>query len=240
MYVQYGGFAFEPWEAGLAVRMVPDRSPRGFRKTLDVRFDISGEICLSGQTEINARLTAIQQAFSRDFQDIGLYTDGGQPTVHFLRNTARENLTGNLVLYQQYPQTIDGEFISGRKFAIGVGAEVLDVDSNLIDYHDSIRLMGNAGPRYDWRWNRVWGYYAELTAITSIQTVIHEGYAVGMRTHVLPPPPFYQPPFERNTERVVQWGGLKRYARSAAEAVTRWRYVYDLPVANDGLRPTFR
>lgn len=240
MYVQYGSFQFEPWEAGLSVRMVPDRTPRGFRKTVDVRFDISGEICLSGQSAIDARLAQIQEAFSQDFQDIALYTDGGQKTVHSLNSGSIYNLTGNLVLYQQYPQTIDGEFISGRKFAIGVGAEILDVDTNLIDYHDTIKLIGNAGPRYDWNWNPVWNYYVEKTAASSIQTIIHEGYAMSMRANILPPPPFYQPPFERNTQRVVEWHGPKRYAQGFADYVTRWRYIYELPVANDGLRATRR
>lgn len=240
MYVKYGGFAFEPWEAGLSVRMTPNRTPRGFKRTVDVRFDISGETCLSGQSNINARLAAIQAAFAEDFQDIGLYTDADAPTVHFVPNNSIYNLTGNLVIYQQYPQTIEGEFISGRKFAIGVGAELLDVDATLVDYHDTIQIVGNAGPRFDWRWNREWGYFVEQTAPSSIQTIIHSGYAVAMTTNILPPPPFYQPPYEDNLQRMVTWEGPKKYPRGYTDYITRWRYVYRLPVANDALRPTRR
>lgn len=241
MYIKYGNFQFEPWEAGLAVRMVPNRTDRGFRRTLDVRFDIDGELCISGTSNINARLLQIQSAFSRDFQDCGLFDDSNNPTVHYLQNDSIYNLTGNLVLYQQYPQTIDGEYISGRKFKIGVAAEISDARSNIIAYQDSIRFQGNAGPLYHWNYNRTWGFWADKVSPTTMQTVIHEGYAVALRANILPPAPFYAPPFERNTERVVEFTGPKaRYARGATDYVTMWRYVYELPFPNDGLRPTRR
>lgn len=240
MYVKFGSFQFGDGEAGLGVRMTPNRTPRGFKRTIDVRFDISGESCVSGASNINTRLQEIQAAFSQDFQDIGLFDDSNNPTVHYVPNNSIYNLTGNLVLYQQYPQTIDGEFVSGRKFAIGVGCELLDVGSNIIDYKDSIRFEGNAGPEYAWRRDPFWGWYAELVAPSSIQRVIHEGYAVSMLTHILPPAPYYAPPFEQNTQRVVDFMGPDRYPQRFTDFVTRWRYVYYLPVANDGLRGTVR
>ena len=240
MYVKYGSYSFEPWEAGLAVRMVPNRTPRGMRKTIDIRLDISGEFCVAGQNEVNSKVTAMQEAFAEDYKDCGLMKDDDSPSVHYLINDNILNLSGNIVIYQQYPQTVEGEFASGRKFAIGVAAEVLDPDTSLLDYQDNIQIIGNAGPRYEWRWNPFWKYYCELESPVSLQRIVHQGYAVGLRTYVLPPPPFYAPPFEDNLNRFVGWDGPKRYAQGFSDYVTRWRYQYTLPIANDALRPTQR
>lgn len=240
MYVKYGSFAFEPWEAGLAVRATPNRSKRGFKKTINVQFDIEGELCVSGQSNITARLNQIEAAFRYDGYDCGLYHDDNTPSFHYLNSSHIYNLTGNQVLYANYPQTKNGEYSTGRMFSIGVGAEMVDAEQNLLDYSDSIGLVGNAGPTYGWNFHRKWGYYPVRTSPTSLQRIVHSGYAVGMVAHITPPTPFYSPPFEDNLRRYVYWGPAKRSPQGLTEYVTQWRYYYTLPVADDLLRPTQR
>jgi hypothetical protein len=240
MHVQYGAFRFEPWEAGLSVNVSPNRTPRGFKTTLSVRFDISGELCISGQTEITARLDEIIEAFAYDGRDIGLYQDDGSPSVHYLESAHEFNLTGNQVLYTNFPQTIDGEYISGRKFSIGVGAEIADAEQNLLEYKDSIELNGNAGPTWVWRYNDRWGHYPVRLSPVSLQRIVHRGEAVGMVNYITPPPPFYNPPFENNLQRQVKWESPRRMPQGYTEYKTSWVYYYTLPVPNDLLRPTQR
>jgi hypothetical protein len=240
MYVKYGSFQFAPHEAGIGVTVSPKRTPRSFKTTLNVRFDITGELCIVGANAITDRLLEIRNAFAFDGRDIGLYHDDGTPTVHYLESAHPFNLTGNQVLYQTYPQTIDGEYITGRKFSIGIGAEIADAEQNLIEYHDTIGLLGNAGPQFEWDYNPIWGYRPQMVSPVSMQNITHTGRAVGMVNYITPPPPFYLPPFENNLVRHVYWGSPRRLPQGYTEYETRWRYIYRLPLADDFLRPTQR
>jgi hypothetical protein len=240
MHVAYGEFQFEPWEAGIGVSARVNRTPRKFKKSIDVRFDISGELCISGAQNITDRLSEIINAFAVDGKDIGLYHDDGSPTVHYLQSDHPFNMTGNQVLYTSFPQTEDGEYASGRKFQIAIGAEIIDAEQNLVEYNDSIQLVGNAGPVWAWPYNDTWGFQPEIISPTSMQRIIHTGEAVGMVNYITPPAPFYLPPFEDNTRRTVVWGSPRRTPQGFTEYVTRWQYTYRLPVADDFLRPTQR
>ena len=239
MYVGYGAFQFAPEEAGLAVRAEFVRSPRGFKQYQRVRYDIDGELCIEGgQYDITTRLNQIIAAFSTDGGDIGLYHDNGTPSTHFM-STTTNNLTGNQVLYSQFPTTSQGEYTSGRKFQIGIGALLYDPDNLLVAHHDSLHRTSNAGPHWRWRRGpRNWGFYPEMLYPQTMQTIVHSGYRIAMDTWPLPVSPFYDPPFEENTQRVVIHHSPIRYPNGYAEYRTEWKYIYKLPTFDDTSYPT--
>lgn len=237
MYVQYGSFQFEPWEAGISSRARFIYSPRGFKKYQHVRFDIDGELCIrTGQPDIRARLGQITAAFSLNDRDIGLYHDDGTPSHHFLSTTTR-NLTGNQVIQQSYPTTNQGEYTSGRKFAYTVAALLYDPEESLLEHSDSLRRVSNAGTEYRWKYNRYWGYYPEVVVPSTMQIIYHVGSRVGIDTWPLPITPFYDPPFELNHLRQVKQHSPIRYPNGFAEYRTTWSYVYALPTFDDISRP---
>jgi len=238
MYVKYGAFAFEGYEAGMSLHIESVRSDRGFQKTRKVRFDIEGEVCENGQYDVTTRLQEIHAAFDLNYQDIGLYHDNDAPTVHVLRSNHVNNLTGNQVRTIDFPTTVGGEYVTGRKFRFVVDAEVAAAESNVVEYFDSIEFNGNAGERWQWESNPQWGYYPIKTAPTSLQRIVHRGRAVGMYGRIFPPLPYYSPPFEDNIARTVKFTTGKRHPQGYTELVTEWSYIYTLPVANDLLRPT--
>lgn len=239
MYVQYGNFNFEPWEAGLKVYAEFVRSPRGFKHKQRVRYDISGELCVdTGQYDVNTRLQQIVNAFSVDGRDVGLRHDNGDATTHFLFNNIPQNLSGNQVYYKRFPDTRDGEFVSGRKFEIGVGAELLDFNSEILAYQDSITRRSNAGPVWRWRRNQTLGFYPELIVPNTMQRMVQSGYAIGATTYPSPPIPFYSPPFELNHLRQVRQVGPDRMPQGFTGFKTTWTYIYALPTFDDITRPT--
>lgn len=237
MYVKYGSFSFLGYEASLSFRVDAVRSKLGFTKTKLVRCDIDGEIVSTDQYATKTRMAQIQTAFSVDYQDIGLYHDDDTPTVDFLGNGG-DNLTGNKVLYAEYPQTTDGEYASGRKFRIGIGAELYASETNVIEFRDNIRYLGNGGAKWEWKRNPWWGYYPVKVAPSSLQTILHFGYVKGMLGYELPPTPFFDPPFEDNLHRQVTFTGPDRYPQANIDYITEWSYRYTLLAPDDFIKPT--
>jgi hypothetical protein len=147
-------------------------------------------------------------------------------------------MTGNQIVSASYPQTIDGEFVSGRKFQIGIAAKLkLDGFSNVLSYEDNLRFIGNAGPDFELRKDRWVGYYFEMVSPNSIQTISHTGRKVTSNTWHLPPTPLLAVPFEDNLQRQVTLGAPKIYPNGATNFVTSWSYLYRTPVSLDTLRP---
>jgi hypothetical protein len=172
------------------------------------------------------------------YQDIAYRFDNGTASVHSLANNDPSNMTGNQIVSASYPQTIDGEFVSGRKFTIGVAAKLkLDGFSNVLSYQDNLQFVGNAGPKYAWRYDRWIGYYAEMVSPNSQQTITHTGRKVTSNTWHLPPSPMFNPPFEDNQKRTVMLLAPTIYPNGMTGFGTAWEYTYLLPTSQDTLRP---
>lgn len=239
VHVRYGDFQFQPWEAGIAVHAEHVRSKKNMKHYQAVRYNIVGEICEDGATDVNTRLSQIITAFSADGQNCGLYFADGSPTVSVLNSNIPENITGNLVYYKRMPETRDGEFVSGREFEIGVGAYLLDPESEILEHSDSLQRISNAGPEYRWRFNRWWGHYPELVATSTKQVIIHSGYRIGATRWPAPTLPLYPPPFELNHLRQVEQDSPMQFRRGRTGFRTSWRYIYHLPTFDDVSQPSF-
>lgn len=246
MYVKVGNFQFAPHEATFSgVEIKSDHTPRGLRSTVTITMHVEGEICVPSsvppgqeQQHITNRLAQIISATSQDFVDVGLYHDDGTPTVHYLPNNDPYNLSGNQFIYWRWPETKEGEYITGRRFAFGVRAVVQHSYSEILEYQDNLRFIGSGGPEYEWRKSPVYGYYPVLVSPSSMQTVMHYGRAVGVSVRPSAPSPFFLPPFERSRSRVIEKQGFKRLGQSYMFPETKWSYVYDLPVPNTLIAPT--
>lgn len=241
MFVRYGTFDFEPWEANLSVFAEFQRSRRGFKQLQNVRFDIRGDVCEdTGEYDVNTRLQEIVDAFSVDGQSCGLMHSDGTPTTHWMPNTATEplNLSDVQVFSKRFPPTVDGEFASGRSFEIGVGSTYLNTTSNILEYKDALFRNGNAGPEFVWRKNPRWGYYPKLVSPTSLQQIVHTGHAVGAITWPPRAFPLYFPPYEDNTRRVVKQYSPDRHPAGYTSYRVEWTYYYTLPIFDDVSTPT--
>lgn len=239
LYVKYGSFAFEPWEAGLRVRAEFLRSGTMMKHIQAVRYEIEGELCEEGPTDVNTRLVNMIAAFSIDDQDCGLYfSSDNSPTTHYLATNRADNLTGNFVYDKNFPETKDGEFVSGRRFSLSVGAYLLNPEQELLEHEDSLDRTNNAGPNYTWERNRWWGYFPVLRSPNGMQQIVHRGKRVGATTWPLPVSPLYLPPFEDNTQRRIIHRAPQTYKKGYTGFTTEWQYVYTLPTFDDISRPS--
>jgi hypothetical protein len=245
VYIKYGGFTFGHGEATLSsIDVVTNHSARGFRQTQTVRFDIEGEVCagISDSGDITTRLQQIETAFAFDGYDFGLFHDDHSPTVHYLESNHVNNLTGNQVLYTKYPGAYGGEYVNGRMFAIGVGAEMLSIETPLLQYHDSMRQIGNGGADARWRWHpRFRRWVVDVLAPRTAVTYVHSGFAETLGAWFEPPPPYYTNPlFLKSSNYELGREHPKRRRQGYLGRITTWRYVYELPVPDPLLYPILR
>lgn len=238
MYVKYGNFSFEPWEAGLSVHAEFIRSSHNLKHMQMVRYNIVGELCEEGEYNINTRLAQIINAFSVDNQSCGLYHTNNNATVHFLDTNHPNSLTGNIVYHKRLPETKDGEFVTGRQFEIGVGAYWMDIEEEILEHHDNLERISNAGPEWKWKRNKWWGFYPEMLAPNTMQIIHHTGYRVGATAYPLPITPFYSQPFEANHLRRVTFHAPKTFKKGYTGFKTSWSYTYTLPTFDDVTLPS--
>lgn len=238
MYVGYGDFQFEPWEAGLSVETAFVRSPHTQMKHYqNVVYTIQGELCEEGEYDTNTRLQKIIDAFSTDGKDCGLFHTDGRKTVHFLEDGWVNNMTGNMVIMKQLPITENGEFVTGRQFTLKVGAYLFDPEAEILEHQDTLHRASNAGPHWKWERNRFWAFFPRLLAPFTMQHIQHFGYRVGATTWPLPVSPLYFPPFEANHLREVTHHAPQTYKRGWTGYKTSWKYIYTLPTFDDISRP---
>lgn len=240
MFCRYGTFDFHPWEASIRVSSKLLRSDRGFKELQVLDFTFSGDVVGADQYDINARLQQIFTAFSTDGQSCGLMHDNGTPSVHWMPNATDEptNLTDVQVVSMRLPETTNGEFASGRHFELFCTSVYAAHTTELLEHQDRLTRVGNAGPLWKWEKNPTWGHYPRMISPTTMQTIFHQGYAIGATTWPLPPTPFYAPPFEANHKRVVSHESPQRYPAGYHGFKTSWSYEYTLPFFDDIIGPT--
>lgn len=240
MYVQWGAFSFLPSEAGISLTVDNKYSLRGFPETTEVRFTIHGEICADGEYATEERLEEIRQAFAFNYQDIVYRHSDGTPSSHSLANNDPFNLSGNRILMASYPETKDGEFVSGRRFTIVIGATLkTNGISTVMSYNDNLHFVGNGGEQWTWELNEQDAtYYPVLVATNSKQQIHHYGEKVTTDTWHLPPTPFWPPPIEDNVHREVCFKSPIVFPNGAIGYKTTWSYTSELyGVSADTLRP---
>lgn len=245
MYVKYGDFQFASGEATISsVDISTNLSPRGFMVSRTLRMDIEGEVCITSgnNSEITARLLAIETAFSEHGRDLGLYHSNGDPTVHILESNHVNNLTGNQVLDTRYPGAYGGEYVDGRMFSIVVGCEMRADETPLLHYHDSVRQFGNGGP--DVRWSvhpRFRRWVADEVAPATKVMYEHTGQAETLGAWFEPPPPYFTSPlFLKSASVLTGREHPKRRPQGYLGRITTWRYVYELPSVDLTIFPVLR
>ena len=243
MYLQYGTYQHAPGEANLiGFQIRPRRSSRGFQLANTVQANVQGEFCLqAGETQYNlsAKIQDLMDALSRDGFDFGLYHDNGTPTPHVMYSGDAFNLTGNQVVYQSFPANHNGEYSTGRDFAYAIQAEYRASESLILEYSETMSHHGNTGPRIHWKENKYHPPTFNVSAFSSVQQIVQQGYAVTLGTWLIPPPPILPLPFYIPTSTVITRSTPKRYPQGVEGFRISWSYLYNSPVVVPAF-PTIR
>jgi hypothetical protein len=230
VYLKWGSYRHEPWEANLLGWVIrPKLSNRGFLISNKVEAHVSGDLVLTSgedQYDLSTKIQGLMDALDTPFQDFGLYHDNDSPTPHFLESDHVQNVTGNRVIFKRFPsEEGNGEYASGRAFQYVVAAEIQNTESLILEYNEVISHTGTTGPLIQWRNTRN-GPRWDVIYPSTFQTVVQQGTAVTLGTYLAPPDPILGVPYNMVHQNFIQRRSPKRYPQGVEGYVVSWKYIF--------------
>jgi len=232
MFFRYGPYQHPDDEVLLqSFEQIPVRSPRGTRREVLSRMRVTGDIIATGQDAIAARIDELVLAYAEDYRDAALYHDDGTITRHALLNNVVQNATGVQITHRSWPRGDPAEYATYRHFSIGFQARYTELDSDLMEYRESVRKMGSGGPMYGFVTMSSGPPRRQTIADQTPVRIIQSGYAVGYSTYplVYVPGPLY-PDLEFVHLREVGIVTPSFAGQRWTDYTVSWRYEMASPV----------
>lgn len=229
MYVTFGSYRHPSNECNLtSFESITRYSERNRRMTTKQRMHISGELIYTGQAALAPRIAELIDAYAIEDQTLCLWHDDGTQTRHRLESSAQNanNISGVKIAYRSWPKGEPEEYATARTFYIIAEATYRDLDGELIDYHDRVRIRGTTGPRRRFMEFATGPARAQITNQSTLQEIVQEGYAVGFDGWPLGfvPGPIW-PTNELVDERVIDHAAPSYAGAAFTHYRTNWRYV---------------
>ena len=242
MQFKYGKFTHNRGEVNLVtMESIALKTKRNLTWAKKYIMHVSGELIYDGQTSLNTRIKELETAYSFNLVDKGaddnaglLHSDGTR-TPHYFDNQDTTMASGIQVDYRSFPRGGPDEYATVRTFHVRLSAIYFDADSEILNWRETINLVGDGGPK--WRWVVGWHPtngtpYQVQQQITpwSTQKLYQTGsittlssYAVGN----VPQPLF--PDYEHREQRVIAKMDPRWQGREHAFYTVNWRYVMESP-----------
>lgn len=234
MIVKYGDYSFANGECAMVdFRIIPKRTVRGVQRSRTIRMDCGGDFIFDtvDQDAIKTKIDAARAALEQDYKTLVLlHNDGTTESPYKLDQADPTNITGNMVVYTSWPGTDPEDYATTKAFRFAVEAEFVNPNVTMIDWRQSIRVRGTAGPigRWERYTNRTW--VRRFTNLSSVKTIIQSGYAVKFGSAPTPPPPILGPLFEYEDLREIDYEGPSLFWRRPEFFTVRWKYVFQTPL----------
>lgn len=218
---QYGGYVHPDFEVNLANYTVQTRiSPRGKMLSRIYRLHLEGEV-LGESSEITTRLNGILTAYYQQNQDAKFYVNGAL-TPHYAFNS--NSISGVKVMGISHPVADAAEYAVKRTIHIDLQSEQEDPESQLVDWQETVRWVGNTGPREEWFQGLIRPRKQRL-CLATVQQIIQSGSSIGWAGYVLPPGPLL-PLSEHQEQRQVELGTPKSFGQALRLYPCQWTYTH--------------
>lgn len=211
MYVAYGDPALAgsgsvsdwykhvPNTASITFHVVPYRSKStGHRYAVEYIMTVQGELPACHPTDptytLEEQIEDLITAYSTNRKTLALYNDDDTPTPHILDASTASGSTlvdGPWVERRSWPEGDRGEYASHRTYFIEMHCihdmvEPSDATSQIIEYHESIKYIGNGGPIWRIRYNQAGNAVTLQVVPKTPVVVIQSGWSKGWGGYVLP------------------------------------------------------
>jgi hypothetical protein len=235
MYWKIGDYQHPDGEVNVVgLHVQPRMTRRGLRRTNFVTIVIRGEVVTQAatpalqQAALAARIAEIQTAYLFNDQSCGLYHSDNTVTLHRLDQYDPNNLTGNKFALS-WIDSPGGEYASRRSFQVTCTAEFIAADSQVLEYHEELRFVGNCGPRKE-----VVEYYNDDPEVVTVRTkttqyIVQSGHSLGLQGYILPALPLWNDSgtiIELQDRRVIQAIGPETLGRAPINFGYRWQYHF--------------
>ena len=201
------------------------RSNRNRRRSVITELHIRGYIAGASQAAITSALQSLETAYGSDVTDAGLYLDDGTtPTAHVL--TANNSYSGIEMVSLEYNESTGEQYATQRTFDVVMRVENDAIESQIEAWEETVRGIGICGPTYDWFVPTVGPAIRRQATTHSLQTIIQQGYAVGIQG--FPDgaiPDALYPELEDKDQRQLTRTSPQSYRSLDRDFLMRWTYV---------------
>lgn len=192
--LSYGAYDHDPREVSLAVSQQAVYGQTRQKIYHKIRWHVRGVKRGVDRTELQTKLTAMELAYASDGEDLSL-----SDSHHALSDASTINgirIVGGINYHDRGPgggrtwgPRIENLFV--RTYSIIAEAEVLDVDEEIVHWHESLLQIGTGGP--DFVIKEAFGGAAQFQGLAQITKyrLIQQGYAIGATAEPAPPSPLY-------------------------------------------------
>jgi hypothetical protein len=192
---KYGSYAHQQDSVSFTIHSRQVKSGVGRRFYTQKVWRVRGRIRGTDQSDLTSKIQALEAAYV-DGQDITvLLNDGTTSTAHSLANSSTMNgvrVMGGVNWLQGLPETGWGrtEYLYLRSFEVVLQAEVLDLESSILHFHETVQYRGGL-TEY-----KAKGAFTGLPRQYIFQEfsptiVVQTGVIVGATTWPTPPAPLF-------------------------------------------------
>ena len=229
IYFRYGTYSHQAGECRVSIARTATKGQDG--ETIighTTRYTIDGVMHGSSASDFNAKLRALESAYSYDGKDFGLIDEAIGATAHFVRASEAEV---RVVEGPSYPEGGGGEYATGRTYQIVIEAKTGRTIQGSYDFQESVTISGG-GPRIVWLETLNGPPQQQMTALRTVCTITQEGQATSGTTWPPPSPPLFpgalveMPTISRSSPQRLDTGRSTSFT-------TRWQYQFVLPSRAD-------
>jgi hypothetical protein len=235
MIFQYGGYSHDQDEVMVrtSVQGIFDKFNR--RMGAMVEYTIVGVKQVADnpnpevtQSNLTSALQAMADAYSMDYQNFGLYQDGGGATQHTVLNI--DTFGGTKVVvppsFMNGPWTGRIEYLNRRMYYLVLRAE-FRTGSGLYSWNERITIKGTGGPLWRYSPREMGEPQGQVLQTATSFWYVQEGENVGRMDWEPPADPLY-PSIEHGEMRVRTFETAKDVVVGGAEMFgTSWKYFME-------------
>ncbi len=221
MYLKFGTYSHELNEAEVVISR---EAITGINKQVvayRVQWVIRGRLLGDSAAELTTKIRRLQTAYSLPNRDATLFVSGSTKSAHQLR--VADTISGVRVERFGFPKGRDGEYVTYRDYEIVLAAEELTrlgKNNDTVSWTETIRRIGNGGPRYVVRETRNSQPVRQLVSDYTPVRVVQTGNAAAIRTYPAVPAPMY-PEFLESDQATVD----RSYDAARQLYTAAWNYV---------------
>lgn len=226
MYVQYGSYQFASNTVVVQFTQRRNYTDRNAVQSITKRLTLDGVLLPSTatQAQIKSDVGGLEDAFSKNGKDLGLYHDDGTKSHHFLDSSA--SLSGTKVISVDYPRGDGTEYATQRRFRIVVEAEFPQAGDLLLNWSETVNFQGDTGPRWVSIELQNGPPQFQTVAQRTSQIVTQSGNALGLYSYPSIPSPLFGG-IEHGERRRRQFGSPTNNGVQFVNWPVSWSYTFE-------------
>ena len=226
-----------------AVMELFDTSPvydeRGIWRMTRKQLFWRGVLIDSTQAALKTKIETLLAGVSDNNANAGFYHDDGTVSPWFLETSSA--LGGVRIIHRVFPNLDDpGVYATGIPYRIGFEALYPAVTASPMIFRETIRYIGNCGPRRAWAELPTGSPTSEIVNQSTLQFIVQDGTALALLGVPLHSDPAF-PNYENVDRRSIKFIGTESAGANLAQihAGVEWHYEFTCPTPQFAL-PNFR